>query len=90
MSEQKPSHEVEEIVRKAPTQDCVEAQIWGRVPTHFSSIEGPQEHTHTQKMMISNTNGQEKQLVTITLLSCESKPPHPDVSKAEKRPPMIV
>ena len=25
MSEQKPSHEVEEIVRRAPRQDCVEA-----------------------------------------------------------------
>ena len=29
MSEQKPSYEVEGIVRRAPTQDCVEAQIWG-------------------------------------------------------------
>ena len=31
MSEQKPSHEVEGIVRRAPRQDCVKAQIWGRV-----------------------------------------------------------
>ena len=43
MSEQKPSHELEGIVDRAPTQDCVEAQIWGRVPKHFCSIEGPQE-----------------------------------------------
>ena len=28
MSEQKPSHEVEGIVRRGPRQDCVEAQIW--------------------------------------------------------------
>jgi hypothetical protein len=35
MSAQKPSHEVEGIVRRAPRQDCVEAQI--------CSIEGPQE-----------------------------------------------
>ena len=27
MSEQKPSHELEGIVRRAPRQDCVEAQI---------------------------------------------------------------
>ena len=32
MSEQKPSHEVEGIVRRALREDCVEAQIWGRVP----------------------------------------------------------
>jgi hypothetical protein len=31
MSEQKPSHEVKGIVHRAPRQDCVEAQIWGRV-----------------------------------------------------------
>jgi hypothetical protein len=31
MSEQKSSHEVEGIVRRAPRQDCVKAQIWGRV-----------------------------------------------------------
>ena len=44
ISEQKQSHEVEGIVRRAPRQDCVEAQIWGRVPKHFCSIEGLQEH----------------------------------------------
>jgi hypothetical protein len=38
------SHEVEGIVCRALRQDCVEAQIWGRVPRHFCSIEGPQEH----------------------------------------------
>ena len=43
MSEQKPSHEVKGIVRRAPRKDCVEAQIWGRIPKHFCSIEGPQE-----------------------------------------------
>ena len=32
MTEQKQNHEVEQIVRRAPRQDCVEAQIWGRVP----------------------------------------------------------
>ena len=32
MSEQKPSHEVEEIVRRAPRQYCNDAQIWGKVP----------------------------------------------------------
>ena len=32
MSEQKPSHEVKGIVRRALRQDCFEAQIWGRVP----------------------------------------------------------
>ena len=45
MSEQKPSHEMEGIVRRTPRQDCVEVQIWGRVPTHLCSIEGPQEHS---------------------------------------------
>ena len=30
MSEQKPSHEVKGIVCRAPRQDCLEAQIWGR------------------------------------------------------------
>ena len=43
MSEQKPIHEVEGIVRGTPRQDCVEAQICGRVPTPFCSIKGPQE-----------------------------------------------
>ena len=44
MSEQKPSHEVEEIVvRTAPRQDCDKEQIWGRVPTHFCSFESSQE-----------------------------------------------
>jgi hypothetical protein len=45
MSEQKLSHEFEGIVHRAPRQDCVEAQIWGREPKHFCSIEGPQEHS---------------------------------------------
>ena len=31
MSEQKPSQEVKCIVRRALRQDCVDAQIWGRV-----------------------------------------------------------
>ena len=39
----KPSYEIEGIVRRAPRQDCVEAQIWGRVTKHFCTIEGPQE-----------------------------------------------
>jgi hypothetical protein len=41
MSEQKPSHEVKGIVNRAPIQDCVKAQIWGRVQKHFCSIERP-------------------------------------------------
>ena len=45
MSDQKPNHEVEIIVRRAPRHDCVEIQIWGRVPKHFCSIEGLQEHS---------------------------------------------
>ena len=59
MSEEKPSHEVEGIVRRAPRQDCVEAQIWGRVTTHFCSIEGPQEHSGllevTKNLMVTLT-----------------------------------
>ena len=47
-SEQKPRHDVEGIVRRPPRQDCVEAQIWRRVPKHFCSIEGPQEHSGLQ------------------------------------------
>jgi hypothetical protein len=39
MSEQKPSHEVKEIFRRALRQDCVEAQIWGGVPKNVCSIE---------------------------------------------------
>jgi hypothetical protein len=45
MSKQKPIHEVEGIVRRAQRQDCVEAQIWGRVPKYFCSIDGPQEYS---------------------------------------------
>ena len=41
MSEQKPSHEVEGNVRRAPRQDCVEAQIWGKVPKNVCSIKVP-------------------------------------------------
>ena len=41
----KPSNEVEGIVRRAPRQDCVQAQIWGRVLKNVCSIEGPQEHS---------------------------------------------
>ncbi|KAK6315320.1 hypothetical protein J4Q44_G00148490 [Coregonus suidteri] len=37
MSEQIPSHEVEGIVRRAPRQNCVEAEIWGRVRKTFCS-----------------------------------------------------
>jgi hypothetical protein len=28
-------------------QDCVKAPIWGRVPKHFCSIEGPPKHSGT-------------------------------------------
>ena len=44
MSEQKPSHEVEGIVHRAPRQDCVKAQIWENVPKNVCFIDGPQEH----------------------------------------------
>ena len=37
-SEQKPRHEVKGIVRRAPRQDYIEAQIWGRVPKTFSRM----------------------------------------------------
>ena len=37
MSEQKPCHEVEGIVCRAPRLDCVETQIWGRVSKHNSA-----------------------------------------------------
>ena len=33
------------VVRRALRQDCVDAQIWGKVPKDFCSIEGPQEHS---------------------------------------------
>ena len=38
MSEQKPSHEVEGFGHRALRQSCVEAQIWGRVPTMSESL----------------------------------------------------
>jgi hypothetical protein len=40
MSEQKPSHEVEGIVCRAPRRHSVEPQIWRRVPKNVYSIEG--------------------------------------------------
>ena len=39
MSEQKPSHGVEGIVCRPPRHECVEAQIWGRVPKQFYNID---------------------------------------------------
>ena len=45
MSEHKPSHEVQRIVCRPPRQDCIEAQIWGRVQKNVCSIEGPNEHS---------------------------------------------
>jgi hypothetical protein len=41
MSEQKPSHEVEGIVCRAPKQDCVEAQIWGRNQNLSAALKVP-------------------------------------------------
>jgi hypothetical protein len=41
MSEQKPRHEVEGIVRRAPRQDCVKKQIWGRIPKYLCSRKVP-------------------------------------------------
>jgi hypothetical protein len=43
MSEQNKATKVEGIDHRAPRQDCVEAQIWGRLPKNVCSIEGPQE-----------------------------------------------
>ena len=40
-SPQKPSHVIKGIV----LQDCIEAQIWGRVRNNVCSIEGPKEHS---------------------------------------------
>ena len=37
-------NKAEGIVHRAPRHDCVEAQIWRRVPKHFCSIAGSQEH----------------------------------------------
>ena len=41
MSEQKPSHEVEGVANRASRQDCVEAQILGRVLTNSSALKVP-------------------------------------------------
>jgi hypothetical protein len=45
MSKQNPSHEIKGILRRALRQDCIDGQIWGRVPKHFCITEGPQEHS---------------------------------------------
>jgi hypothetical protein len=45
MSEQKPSHEVEGIVRRALRQDCVEAQIWGICLQRWRSPRTQSENT---------------------------------------------
>jgi hypothetical protein len=42
MSEQKPSQEVEGIVLRAPRQNCVEAQICGRVHKMFAALKVPE------------------------------------------------
>ncbi len=44
MSELKPSHEVQGIVCRPQIQDCIAAQIWGRLQKKFCSIEGSQKH----------------------------------------------
>ena len=41
MLEQKPRHEVEGIVSKAPRQDYVEAQIWGRDQNISAALKVP-------------------------------------------------
>ena len=41
MSEQNPNQDVEGIVVWAPRQDCVEAQIWGRVPVFVAALKVP-------------------------------------------------
>jgi hypothetical protein len=48
MSEPKPSNEVKDIVCRAPRQDCVKTQIWGRVPKHLCSIEVHSGLHHSQ------------------------------------------
>ena len=41
MSEQKPSHAVEGIVRRAPRQDCAEAQIWNQKQNYSAALKVP-------------------------------------------------
>uniref|UniRef100_A0AAZ3NYF6 Transposase Tc1-like domain-containing protein n=1 Tax=Oncorhynchus tshawytscha TaxID=74940 RepID=A0AAZ3NYF6_ONCTS len=41
MSEQKPSHEVKGIVRRAPRQVCVKAQIWRRASNISAALKVP-------------------------------------------------
>src|SRR4029434_5907630 len=48
MSEHKPSQEVQGIVCRPPRQDCIEAQIWGRVQKNVCSTECSQEHSVLQ------------------------------------------
>ena len=67
MSEQKPSHEVEGIVHRALRQDCVEAQIWGRVLKNVCSIEGPQEHISLKWKKFGTTK-------TLPRAGCPAKP----------------
>ena len=41
ISEQQPSHEVEGTVCRAQKQDCVEAQIWGRLQKNSAALKVP-------------------------------------------------
>jgi hypothetical protein len=64
MSEQKPSHEVEGIFRRAPRQDCVEAKIWARVPKNLNNIEVPPKNTVTSIILKWKKFGTTKTLPT--------------------------
>ena len=70
MSEQKPSYEVEGTVHRAQRQDYVEAQIWGRVPKYFCSIEGPQEHSGHHSSMEEVWNHQDS---SLSWLLCQTE-----------------
>ncbi len=52
ISERKPSHEVKGTACRAQTQECIEAQICGRLQKKFCCTEGSQEHSgfHNSQM----------------------------------------
>ena len=85
MSVQRPIHEVVVIIRRAPRQNCVEAQIWGTVIKNVYSIEGPQEHSifhHSYMEEVSKLSNRgrmalvrevtKKPMVTLTELQSSS------------------
>ncbi len=65
MSEHKPSNEVQGIVCQPPRQDCIVAQIWGRVQNNFCSIKGSQKH-----VVYVNLNGRSLKQPELLELAC--------------------